>query len=97
MDTLTINGKEYKFNITWGRFEKSLKKREKQKDGTENAKYLFEDIWLFLERGFLFKPFIFKWRLKDRMSLMEVRNADLRIRKVMEEFSEDREGKNSVE
>jgi len=94
MDTLTINGKEYRFNISYGKFEKSCGYRAKQKNETENIKYLFKDIWLFLERRFFFKPFVFKFILKNKIGLKEVKEADKKINAIIQELMEDREGKN---
>ncbi len=97
MDKLTIDGKDFEFNITWGRFEKSAKLREKQKDESENVKFLIEDIWLYLERRFFLKPFIFKCRLKNKIRLKEIGQADEKITAIITELLEGKEGKNSVE
>ena len=63
MNTLKINGKDYKISVTYGKFEKTAKYQEKHNtdESFNNGDYLIYSIWTYLERRFIFKPFFFKF------------------------------------
>lgn len=94
---LKIGGKDFKGSVSYGKLKKSSKKREKaKKKGDENnPDLLIYDIWLCLDRKWGVKPYIFKWRMVNKITPKEMEKAGYNI---ADEMSvEDREGKNLPE
>lgn len=91
MDKLIIDGKEFDINVSYGNFEKAYQRQEKlQKKGANGPQILIDVIWIYLERGFIFKPFILKRRLKNKISFKELQDADKKIAELI--TIEGREG-----
>lgn len=91
MSTIKIDNKDYKISVTWGKLKKAS---SKMKSGEENnVGNLITQIWEYLDKGIIFKPFIFKWRLANKITLKELKQADKTI--AAEVSMEDREGGNS--
>lgn len=90
MDQIKIAGKMYNVNCSIGRMEKAT---SVMKEGDENnTSNLIDAIWIYLERKFIFKPFLFKFRLKDKISIPEIVKVDKDLSSFMQ--VEDREGGN---
>jgi len=93
MNIVKINEKEYKINISWGKFVKSTKNRDKRRDKKSNPELLIDDIWNFLIRNkFGFKPLLFKSRLRNKISIKELQEADGVVAKLL--AMEDRKSGN---
>lgn len=94
MREITISGKPYKINVSWGKMRKvNLKHMNGGESVQGGPEYLIDSIWSYLVPRFLFiKPFMFKRRMINAISPRELRDAD---KILAEEITlEDREGKN---
>ena len=90
---LKIGGRDCEIDVSWGKFAKSTKRRTKADDDS-NPELLIDDIWLYLRRNLLgLKPFIFKCRMRNRISLEELLAVDKIIASAI--TVEGREGGNS--
>ena len=76
MDKVLIGGKEYKILPTYGHFRKLLKKHDlsnaEQWTLDESNQFAVDSIWVFLKRKFIFKPFIFKFRMSNSVTMKEL-------------------------
>ncbi len=88
-DKLKINGQEYCLDVTWGKFKKVIKI-----DTTNPGDNLINYIWAYIRpRFWIVKPFLFKWRMANKITFPELKAADALISQLLK--MEDREGKNS--
>lgn len=90
MDQIKINGKMYDVECSIGKIQKvtALTKDEEKWD-IDDA---IIALWVYLKRVFIFKPFIFKWRLKNKITPSELARANSDLAKFMS--VEDRDGGN---
>jgi len=81
-DTVKINKKDFKIYMNWATYEKLLARKQPSENATTTEKAdlmgrnMIDNLWSVLERKFIFKPFIFKWRLKRKISPIELLKSD---------------------
>lgn len=84
MKNIEIGGKEYEVTANYGHFRKLIKKHDifAMESWTmgEYDQYVFDAIWMFLRRRWYgLKPFAFKWRLMNEITIPELRNLRAKV------------------
>ena len=95
MDILKIGGKDYKVGVNLILYQKLLKQQKPTEDMSNDKKAeiitenMVNNLWGTLQRRFIFKPFLFKWRMKRKVTPRELLASDKKIGEMIS--VEDRE------
>lgn len=102
MDTLKLNGKEYKVRLTWKGYRKLLKSPEfkKNADGIYPAEEIdkisnqsIERLWeILVRRWYGLKPFLWKGRMERKITAVDVIKSNEKVTELM--TVEDKESGN---
>lgn len=93
---VTIGHKEYEIDPKYGHFVKLMKKYPDMESITQWTmqkynKFVFDAVWLILKRIGMFKPFYFKFRFKNAITLAELKWLQINIHTIILGGSEEDE------
>jgi len=91
-----VGGRKLKVRATYSHYVKLMKmypdmaQAEQWSAGKMNE-FVLDALWLMLKKGFMFKPFVFKSRLRDELTIAELKNLHIAIPQILmgESLSED--------